>query len=96
MSATVGRGFGAIARGGMVLATTAAALMAALLLGSPSQAAGTFDPGLIISDEAFYNNTAMTVGDIDAFISGKGANCIPGKDGSPCLKSFRQDRKSVV
>ena len=88
------RGFARTGRLSLVLVATAAALVLGIASGGPSQAAETFDPGQIISDETFYKSSAMTVGEIEAFIVGKGANCVPGKDGSLCLKTFRQDTTS--
>ena len=94
MSGTTRRHFGWTLRGGLIFAATALAVVAGFLAGTPSQASGPFDPGMIISDAAFYKSTAMTTGEIEAFIAGKGANCVPGKDGSLCLKTFRQDTTS--
>ena len=85
---------GWMVRGTLVFAATAVAVIAGFIGGTASHASGSFDPGLIISDSAFYQSTAMTTGEVEAFIAGKGANCVPGKDGSLCLKTFRQDTTS--
>ena len=50
-----------------------------------------FDPGNIISDTMFFDGEAMTPAAISAFINNKGATCVAGSDGTPCLKNFRQD-----
>ena len=50
-----------------------------------------FDPGSIITDDLFFNGSAMNVGEVQAFIDAKGVNCRPGTDGTPCLKNYRQD-----
>src|SRR6476646_11384867 len=46
-----------------------------------------FDPGNIISDNEFYNTTAMTEAQIRDFINQQGAPCA----GSNCLRSIRVD-----
>lgn len=53
-----------------------------------------FDPGLIISDEDLHNSASMTQHDIDAFIQQWNAGCVPGADGTPCLKDWRGDAPS--
>ena len=50
----------------------------------PSGISGTFDPGMIISDDVFYNSGAMTVDEIRDFIDTKGADC----SGDWCLKNI--------
>lgn len=47
-----------------------------------------FDPGLLISDDSFYNDAAMTEGGVQSFL--EQLPCSP-KDGSPCLADYRQD-----
>lgn len=55
-----------------------------------------FNPGMIISDEVFYNPNTMDSQAIQNFLNRMGAACIPGKgaaeDGSdvPCLKDYVQ------
>jgi uncharacterized protein with LGFP repeats len=46
-----------------------------------------FQPGDIISDAAFFNPGTMDAGDVQTFLSSKGASCT----GSYCLKSYRAD-----
>lgn len=46
---------------------------------------GTFDPGMIIADEVFYNAKAMSLKQIRAFIGKVGASC----SGEWCLKNLR-------
>lgn len=75
----------------------AAALVAvaglALLPGAAGPAAAAdltrFDPGYIISDSVFYNSRTMTGAEIQRFLDQKGATCVAGPDGTPCLKDFR-------
>jgi len=45
----------------------------------------TFDPGYIISDEVFYNSTAMSLEQIRAFITAQGVACT----GDRCVKNLR-------
>lgn len=49
----------------------------------------SFQPGNIISDQAFYDSSSMSVADIQAFLNSKAPSCVGGPDGSPCLKNFR-------
>lgn len=94
MSTRFARWIGGVVRLGFILVVTAVALSLGVALSGPTQASDTFDPGEIISDATFYKSGAMSVGEIEAFISGKGAACVPGRDGSLCLKTFRQDTTS--
>ena len=50
-----------------------------------------FDPGYIISDAIFFDSTTMSAADVQAFLSAKGAGCVPASDGTRCLKDYRQD-----
>lgn len=56
--------------------------------GTPEQlreiAAG-FDPGLIVSDQEFYDSTSMNADDVQEFF--ESIDCTP-KDDSPCLEDF--------
>lgn len=45
---------------------------------------GLFNPGYIISDQAFYDSTSMTAGNVQSFIQSKGAGC--RANDLPCLK----------
>src|SRR5690349_12289376 len=49
-----------------------------------------FNPGYIISDFVFYDDSAMSAGGIQSFLSAKGASCVPADDGTACLKDYRQ------
>jgi hypothetical protein len=49
-----------------------------------------FRPGNIISDDVFYFGTALSAPQIQAFIDEKGANCVTGTDGTPCLRVYTQ------
>lgn len=46
-----------------------------------------FDPGFIVSDDAFYDSAAMSAGEIQAFL--EGIDCRPDGD-VPCLADYRQ------
>ena len=72
-----------------------------LILGLTATAVGTqesaqaadlsgFEPGLIISDSIFFDSTTMNAYGIQVFLNQKGATCVPGADGTPCLKNFHQ------
>jgi hypothetical protein len=53
-----------------------------------------FDPGNIISNEVFFFGRALSEAQIQSFIDSKGATCVTGSDGTPCLKVYRQDTVS--
>jgi cell wall-associated NlpC family hydrolase len=53
--------------------------------GSATGVPAAFDPGMIISDDVFYDSGAMTVDEIREFIATKGADCT----GDECLRSIR-------
>ncbi len=52
----------------------------------PTALAADFDPGNIISDTVFFDQGAMTVDQIQAFLTTKGAKCAPYEQ--PCLKDY--------
>jgi len=49
-----------------------------------------FNAGFIISDRIFYDWSTMSATSIHAFLDGKGKDCQPAADGTPCLKDFHQ------
>ncbi|WP_445996212.1 hypothetical protein ACUWEX_10610 [Okibacterium fritillariae] len=57
---------------------------------APAQAANgaDFRADMIISDEAFFNNNAMTEAQVQSFLESKEAGCT-AKNGQPCLKDYR-------
>jgi hypothetical protein len=75
---------------------TALALAGALVVGllvpvvavSPASAAdgANFDPGMIISDDTFYNAGAMNAGQVQAFLNEKGSSC--RANALPCVKDI--------
>ncbi|MEO6200627.1 MAG: hypothetical protein ABIX44_05630 [Cryobacterium sp.] len=65
----------------------ALALPAALDRAEELAEPAAFDPGLIISDYNFYNNAAMTDGEIQSFL--EASPCTP-VDSSPCLWEYRE------
>ena len=85
---------------GHSLGRGAAAVLASLSLlvtasaGGPAQAATGlegFDPGNIISNDLFFDAKVMTPDAVAAFIAVRGASCVPGPDGTPCLKDHLSD-----
>lgn len=52
-----------------------------------------FDPGNIISDEAFFNSSTMSAQQIQDFLNSKVAAC---RAGYTCLKDFRQTTSTVA
>jgi Repeat of unknown function (DUF5648) len=77
------------------LGLLALSLVASLIVVATPQGAGAannsrFDPGYIISDLVFYDASAMSVDAVQAFLSAKGAGCVPASDGTACLKDYRQ------
>ncbi|KFI39753.1 hypothetical protein BACT_0453 [Bifidobacterium actinocoloniiforme DSM 22766] len=52
-----------------------------------------FNPGLIISDQRFFDTTSMNADDVQAFLDKKGATCTAQttRSSQPCLKSYKVD-----
>ncbi|TFV64179.1 hypothetical protein E4P41_02800, partial [Geodermatophilus sp. DF01-2] len=77
--------------GGLLLAV-AGLLVALVAVVTPTPAAAAdlreFDPGNIISDTVFFDAGAMSPAAVQTFLSEKGARCVRGNDGSPCLKDY--------
>jgi hypothetical protein len=67
-----------------------------VLASNPATAAdlSRFNPGNIVPDAVFWNKDAMSEQQIRDFIAAKGANCVPGPSGTPCLKDFRMDTRN--
>jgi len=76
----------------VVTAGTVLAGAAVPALTAPAAAADNskFNPGYIISDAIFFDSSTMSATDVQAFLSQKGARCVPASDGTPCLKDYRQ------
>ncbi|MFV0406752.1 MAG: cell wall-binding repeat-containing protein [Propioniciclava sp.] len=55
----------------------------------PEPGLAGFDPANLVSDQAFFNSSAMTERDIRNFIEGKGRACTDAPDGTPCLRNYR-------
>jgi hypothetical protein len=70
----------------VVLLAVLAAVVSHPVEGRPADTA--FDPGLIISDAAFYDADSMTQAQVQRFVSSRA--CVP-VDGAPCLADYRQD-----
>ena len=52
-----------------------------------------FDPGYLISDEAFWASGTMSQADVQRFLDQKGADCVPAA-GSTCLRSYTETTTS--
>jgi hypothetical protein len=78
------------------LSATLLALLSALLTPTPAAAADLreFNPGSIITDQVFFDSGSMSPAGVQAFLDDKGSACVRGADGSPCLRSYRQDTTS--
>ena len=75
-----------------VLALVLSVLTGLSVAGAPPATAADlsrFDPGLIITDQAFTNTGTMDVAGVQAFLDQRGSACRGGSDGSPCLKDVR-------
>jgi len=61
-----------------LVAVTASAVLVAVEAAPPAEAldGSEFDPGLIISDDLFYDGSAMTAAEIQSFLDGKIGTCI--------------------
>ena len=89
-------------RGRLATALLAATALAVSLLtpltplapAAPAAAANgaDFNPGNIISDAVFYDADAMSVDQIQSFLTARGAGCTDNS--LPCLKSFRMDTQA--
>ncbi|WP_310732065.1 MULTISPECIES: hemagglutinin [Actinomyces] len=44
-----------------------------------------FDATRLIDDEVFYDSEAMSLAQVEAFVSEVNSGCVPGLDGTPCL-----------
>jgi hypothetical protein len=65
---------------------------------SPAQAANAswFNPGQIISDNAFYNSRNMSVAEIQRFLDEKVAECKADASRPGCLKNYRLSTPAVA
>ncbi|SJM50988.1 hypothetical protein [Agrococcus casei] len=86
---------------GLSLALTAV-LVATVLVAMPSLTdnsdadaanAAEFDPGYIISDENFYNGSAMTTAQISSWLKGKNAGCVSGKN---CILNYTEHTPTMA
>lgn len=87
-------------------AAIALAVSAAVLVGipqvpglsaPPAQAAAQaslFNPGNIVSDAVFYDSGAMSVAEVQAFLTERGRNCVAGEQA--CLKDYVSDTRTVA
>jgi hypothetical protein len=53
----------------------------------PAADLSAFRPGNIISNAVFYDSTSMSPSQIQTFLNGQGASCLP-VNGVPCLKDY--------
>jgi len=74
-------------------AVVIAVLVATLVVPVQGQAAESsdFNPGFLISDEDFFNSTAMTAAQADAFIDGMNKGCLTGR---VCLENYKESIKA--
>lgn len=56
---------------------------------TPAADTSMFRAGNIIADAVFYDSGAMTATQVQGFLDGKGASCLPAAGGPACLKSYR-------
>jgi putative cell wall-binding protein len=59
---------------------------------APALSGSSFTPGMIISDAAFYNGSAMTQAQIQSFLASKGASCTA----SNCLRSYKLTTSTIA
>lgn len=78
----------------MIGAAAAAIAVVVTVAATPALAASDppFTPGLIISDDSFYNFQSMSAQDIQMFLEAR--TCMP-KDASPCLADYATDSRSI-
>lgn len=57
----------------------------------PAGRSTSFDPGMIISDQVFYDTNSMTVDQVRAFIDARGAGC----EGEWCLRNLSVDAVEI-
>src|SRR5215217_7310385 len=76
----------------MVAAGTVLAGATVPAVTAPATAADNskFNAGYIISDAIFFDSSTMSAADVQAFLSEKGAKCVPNTDGTKCLKDYTQ------
>ena len=77
-------------------------LVAAVLIAMPNLVnqhsadaanAADFDPGNIISDESFYNGSAMTTSQITSWLKEKNAGCYSGKK---CIRNYTENTPTMA
>lgn len=56
----------------------------------PAAATAKFDPGMIISDEVFYDSQTMTVAQIQTFLNQRGSRCNSTNTSAECLKDYTE------
>ncbi|MGH3703733.1 MAG: FG-GAP repeat domain-containing protein [Agromyces sp.] len=84
-----GKWIGAVLAAVLVVSTVQVGSMASVSpTGSAAAANGAdFDPGMIISDEVFYNSGTMSAADVQGFLNARVPSC---RAGYVCLKDYRQ------
>jgi len=70
------------------IAALVAAFVVAPSTGAQAANAADFDPGFLVSDADFFNGSALTAAQADAFIAGMNKGCATGKT---CIKNYRED-----
>src|ERR1035437_3771789 len=87
-----GRAFRATLVGGLVAALTASVLALVPATSAQAVTGSDWNPGYIISDQAFFNGWAMTADQVQAFPNQKVPVC---QDGYTCLKDYHQATPSI-
>lgn len=76
-----------------LLALSVVTSAVATLVSGSIASAQTFEPGNIVSDSIFTNNTTMSADAIQNFIRIKNVNCVNGE--AACLRNFTENGKSA-
>lgn len=92
-------GYRHLDRGIAFASTIALSVVGLVTTASPASAAGIdgFDPQYLISDSAMYGDVAdsLSQDQIQDFLNQRGASCVQGADGSPCLKNATFDTQTL-
>lgn len=83
---------------GLAVLLLVAVGLIALEIPRPAAAADAsrFDPGLLISDAAFYDHDSMTVAEIQRFLESKLPTCRDDDSGPKCIRNFVMDTPAAT
>lgn len=84
-----------------LVAVVAALTMSATANPALAASASDFDPGYIVSDEKFFDETSMTAGQIQSFLVQQVPTCETWRTSGPndpitCLKDYRQTTQTIA